>query len=82
MLLFTRRMLRTDQVMPRVDRLLLAMVALYLVTPLFYAFALPLFSRLAVYFNLTTAVVVLGVALAGRSGVSAAPGSSSRPSHC
>ncbi len=65
MLLFTRRMLRTDQVMPRVDRLLLAMVALYLVTPLLYAFALPLFSRLAVYFNLATAVVVLGVALAG-----------------
>ncbi|MCU9947760.1 sensor domain-containing diguanylate cyclase [Pseudomonas sp. PDM13] len=65
MLLFTRRMLRTDQLMPRVDRLLLAMVALYLVTPLLYAIALPLFSRLAVYFNLATAVVVLGVALAG-----------------
>ncbi|MGA4637605.1 diguanylate cyclase [Pseudomonas solani] len=65
MLLFTRRMLRTDQLMPRVDRLLLAMVAVYLVTPLLYAIALPLFSRLAVYFNLATAVVVLGVALAG-----------------
>lgn len=65
MLLFTRRMLRTDQLMPRVDRLLLAMVALYLVTPLLYALALPLFARLAVYFNLATAVVVIGVALAG-----------------
>ncbi|BAN47794.1 diguanylate cyclase [Metapseudomonas resinovorans] len=63
MLMFTRRMLHTDQVVPRLDRLLLGLVALYLVTPLLYVVALPVFSRVAILLNLATAVITLGVAL-------------------
>lgn len=64
MLLFMRRMLRTDQLLPRVDRLLLGVVALYLVTPVAYTLALPLFSRAAILLNLATALIVIGVGVA------------------
>jgi diguanylate cyclase (GGDEF)-like protein len=64
MLLFMRRMLGTAQLLPRTDRLLIALVALYLLTPLAYAVALPLFSRAAILLNLATALVVIGVGVA------------------
>ncbi|MEN0107738.1 MAG: diguanylate cyclase [Pseudomonas sp.] len=63
MLLFMRRMLGTQQLLPRVDRLLLALVALYLLTPIAYAMALPLFSRAAIVLNLATALVVVAVGI-------------------
>lgn len=64
MLLFMRRMLQTDRLLPRVDRLLLGLVILYLLTPLAYAVALPVFGRLAILLNLTTAILIIGVGLA------------------
>ncbi|MGY4535234.1 diguanylate cyclase (GGDEF)-like protein [Pseudomonas sp. TE3786] len=63
MLQFMRRMLGTQQLLPRIDRLLVAMVALYLLTPLAYAMALPLLSRAAILLNLATALVVVGVGI-------------------
>lgn len=64
MLLFMRSMLQTARLLPRVDRWLLALVALYLASPLLYAVALPQVSRVAVVVNLLTAFVMMGVALA------------------
>lgn len=64
LLLFMRRMLRTDQLLPRLDRLLLALVAVYLLTPVAYTLALPLFSRAAILLNLATALIVIGVGVA------------------
>lgn len=59
LLLFMRRMLRTDQVVPRLDRLILALVVVYLLTPLAYALALPVLSQGAILLNLATAPVFL-----------------------
>ncbi|MGE8500388.1 MAG: diguanylate cyclase domain-containing protein [Pseudomonas sp.] len=64
MLLFMRRMLQTDRLLPRVDRLLLGLVVLYLLTPVIYALALPVFGRLAILLNLATALLIIGVGLA------------------
>ena len=64
MLLFMRSMLQTASLLPRIDRGLLVLVALYLVSPLIYAAALPQVSRVAIVINLLTAFVMLGVALA------------------
>lgn len=64
MLLFMRSMLQTTRLLPRVDRGLLALVALYLVSPLIYAVALPLVSRVAIVAYLLTAFVMMGVGLA------------------
>ncbi|GLK88046.1 sensor domain-containing diguanylate cyclase [Pseudomonas turukhanskensis] len=64
MLLFMRRMLGTAQLMPRVDRVLLGLVVLYLLTPIAYAIALPVFSRAAIVLNLATALVVVAVGVA------------------
>lgn len=55
MLLFMRSMLQTTRLLPRVDRGLLALVALYLVSPLIYAVALPQVSRVAIVAYLLTA---------------------------
>lgn len=64
MLLFMRSMLQTTRLLPRVDRGLLALVALYLVSPLIYAVALPQVSRVAIVAYLLTAFVMMGVGLA------------------
>ncbi len=64
MLLFMRRMLGTQQLLPRIDRLLLALVLVYLLTPVAYALALPLFSKAAVVLNLATAILAIGVGVA------------------
>lgn len=64
MLLFMRAMLQTARLLPRVDRALLALVALYLVSPLIYATALPQVSRVAIMVYLLTAFVMMGVGLA------------------
>lgn len=59
---FTRRMLRTREVMPRADWLLRGMIGLYLLSPLPYVIALPLFSRAGILLNFATAVAILAVA--------------------
>lgn len=64
MLLFMRGMLQTARLLPRVDRWLLALVALYLISPLIYAVALRQVSRVAIVVNLLTAFVIMGVGLA------------------
>lgn len=64
MLLFTRRMLQTRESLPRTDRLMLALVGLYLLTPALYWMALPVFARAAVLLNLATALLIVGVAVA------------------
>ena len=63
LLLFMRRMLGTRELLPRIDRLLLGLVALYLVTPLVYAVALQSVARIAIVLNLLTVLIVLVVAL-------------------
>ncbi|MFN9527300.1 MAG: diguanylate cyclase [Pseudomonadaceae bacterium] len=64
MLLFMRSMLQTTRLLPQVDRGLLALVVLYLVSPLIYAVALPQVSRVAIFVYLLTAFVMMGVGLA------------------
>ncbi|MGG2397837.1 diguanylate cyclase [Pseudomonas sp. SH1-B] len=64
MLLFMRSMLQTSRIWPWVDRGLLGLIALYLISPLVYAVALEQVSRAAIVINLLTAVVMMGVALA------------------
>src|SRR5690606_36569894 len=59
-----RRMLQTDRLLPRVDRLLLGLAVFYLLTPVAYALALPVVGRLAILLNLATAVLIIGVGLA------------------
>lgn len=63
LLLFMRRMLQTDRLAPRIDRLLLGMVLLFWLTPVIYAVALPAVSRLAILLYLSTAAVIFSVAL-------------------
>lgn len=61
LLLFMRRMLRTDQLMPRIDRLLQILIVVFLLTPAAYALALPMLSRWAILFYLANVLLVLGV---------------------
>jgi diguanylate cyclase (GGDEF)-like protein len=63
-MLFMRRMLRTDQLMPRVDRLLLGLVVLFALTPLAYALALPMLARGAILLYLSNVLVILAVVVA------------------
>src|SRR5690606_14704251 len=55
---------QTSHLLPRTDRWLLALVAIYLVSPLIYANILPQVSRMAIVVNLLTALIMTGVALA------------------
>lgn len=64
MLLFMRRMLGTQQLLPRIDRVLLGFVVVYLLTPFAYAAALPYVSRAGIVLNLLTALVVVAVGVA------------------
>lgn len=63
MLLFTRRMLQIPESLPRADRLVLALVVVYLLTPALYWMALPMFSKAAMMLNLATAVLIVGIAV-------------------
>ena len=56
LMLFMRQMLQTRHTQPWADRLLLAMIALYLITPVIYALVLPQVARMAIMFNLLTAL--------------------------
>lgn len=64
LMLFMRQMLQTRHTLPWADRLLLAMIALYLITPVIYDLALPQVARMAILFNLLTALAIFAIALA------------------
>lgn len=63
LLVFARRMMQLDRILPRLDRVLRAMIALYLLSLVAYAFALPYVSRAGILLNFTTAVVLLAAAI-------------------
>lgn len=62
-LMFTRRMLTTRKLLPRVDWGLRALIGLHLAAPLVYAVALGAVARYGVYFFLLTALSVVCVSL-------------------
>jgi two-component system, sensor histidine kinase LadS len=62
-LLFTRRMMTTREVLPRIDRLMQALIVLHLLAPLVYLAALGQVARVSVYVFLATALIVVGVTL-------------------
>jgi diguanylate cyclase (GGDEF)-like protein len=64
LMLFMRRMLRTDQLMPRVDRLLQGLIVLFLLTTVAFAMALPILARAAVMLHLSIVLIVLVVVVA------------------
>lgn len=64
LMLFMRRMLRTDQLLPRVDRLLLGLIAFFALTPLAFALALPMLARPAIMLYLANVLVILAVVVA------------------
>lgn len=60
-LIFTRRMLNTPEVLPRVDRLMRCFIVLHLLAPLAYSVALSQLARYSIYVFLLTALTVVGV---------------------
>ena len=64
LLLFMRRMLDTPRLLPRMDRVLLVLALLYLLTLPVYALALQSVARAAIVFNLLTVLVILGTGIA------------------
>jgi diguanylate cyclase (GGDEF)-like protein len=64
LILFMRRMLRTDQLLPRTDRLLLGLVIFLALTPLAYSLALPMLSRSAIMLYLGCVPIILAVVVA------------------
>jgi diguanylate cyclase (GGDEF)-like protein len=63
-LLFMRRMLRTADVVPRLDTLVRWLVGFYLLTLMGYALSLPTFARYGILLNLATVALILVVGLA------------------
>jgi two-component system, sensor histidine kinase LadS len=61
--MFTRRMLGTRALLPRVDLLLRGLMVLHLLSPLVYTVALSTAARYSVALFMVTAVVVVGVSL-------------------
>lgn len=59
LLLFARRMMQLDRLLPRLDWVLRGMIALYLVSPIAYALALPYVSRAGILLNFATALILL-----------------------
>ncbi|MEP9317918.1 diguanylate cyclase [Pseudomonas sp. LABIM340] len=59
LLLFARRMMQLERILPRLDWVLRGMIALYLLSLVAYAFALPYVSRAGIMLNFATAVVLL-----------------------
>ncbi|MFV9657514.1 diguanylate cyclase [Pseudomonas sp. NY15366] len=62
LMLFMRQMLQTPRLLRWGDRLLLAMIAVYLLSPLVYALALPQVARVAIVYNLLTALAMIAIA--------------------
>jgi hypothetical protein len=62
-LLFMRRMLRTAEVVPRLDVLVQWLVGAYLLTLLGYALSLPTFARYGIVLNLATTLLIFCVGL-------------------
>jgi two-component system, sensor histidine kinase LadS len=60
-LIFTRRMLNTPEVLPRVDRLMRFFIVLHLLAPLAFSAALSHLARYSVYVFFVTALTVVGV---------------------
>jgi diguanylate cyclase (GGDEF)-like protein len=63
LLLFARRMMQLERLLPRLDWVLRGMIMLYLLSPAAYAFALPYVSRAGILLNFATAVVLLAAAI-------------------
>ncbi|MBV7582452.1 sensor domain-containing diguanylate cyclase [Pseudomonas sp. PDM33] len=59
LLLFARRMMQFERILPRLDRVLRWMILAYLLSPVAYALALPYFSRAGILLNFATAVILL-----------------------
>lgn len=59
LLLFARRMMQLDRLLPRLDWVLRGMIALYLISPIAYALALPYVSRTGILLNFATALILL-----------------------
>ncbi|WP_017519433.1 sensor domain-containing diguanylate cyclase [Pseudomonas nitroreducens] len=65
LLQFAHRMMQFERILPRLDRVLRAMIGLYLLSLIAYAFALPSMSRVGILLNFATAVILLtGAAVA------------------
>jgi diguanylate cyclase (GGDEF)-like protein len=62
-LLFMRRMLRTAEVVPRLDVLVQWLVGVYLLTLVGYAWSLPTFARYGIVLNLATTLLIFCVGL-------------------
>jgi diguanylate cyclase (GGDEF)-like protein len=62
-LLFMRRMLRTAEVVPRLDILVKWLVGAYLMTLVGYALSLPTFARYGIVLNLATTLLIFCVGL-------------------
>jgi signal transduction histidine kinase len=63
LLLFMRRMLHTDEVIPQFDRLLKALIAVLLVSPLGFVLSYQTFAQAAVAFYGAMGVLILGTGL-------------------
>lgn len=63
LLLFARRMMQLERILPRLDWVLRGMIVLYLLSLVAYAFALPYVSRAGILLNFATAVVLLAAAI-------------------
>ncbi|MBB4862579.1 diguanylate cyclase (GGDEF)-like protein [Pseudomonas nitritireducens] len=63
LLLFARRMMQLERILPRLDWVLRGMIVLYLLSLVAYAVALPYFSRAGILLNFATAVVLLAAAI-------------------
>ncbi len=64
LLFFMRHMLDTRIVVPRLDRLIQALIAIFLLSLIAFAVALPLFAKTAVQLNLVTALLTIAIGLA------------------
>lgn len=64
LMLFMRRMLQTQKLLPWGDRLLQGMILFFLLSPCVYALALPHVARLAILSFLFAAIAMIGLALA------------------
>ncbi len=60
---FMRRMLNTEKMIPRVDRLLRVTAGLYLLSPIAFALALPVLAKPAALINLVTMLVALAIGI-------------------
>ncbi|VXD00497.1 Sensor domain-containing diguanylate cyclase [Pseudomonas sp. 8Z] len=64
LVLFMRRMLQTDRLLPAADRLLQGMFLFYLISPCLYLVALPQVARFAIFFFLFAPIAIFAVGLA------------------